>query len=73
MQGSTEREAKGMKTWEAEIQKAVVAGEREFGQLDAHQTVRHNLIRRCEEILAEPLQSAAIDEHSDLLTEDETH
>ncbi len=62
-----------METWEAEIQKAVVAGEREFGQLDAHQTVKHNLIRRCEEILGESLQSTVMDEHSGLLTEDETH
>ncbi len=42
-----------MKTWQDEVKQAVEAGEREFGLLDAHQTVRHNLVRRCEEILAE--------------------
>lgn len=40
-----------MGTWRDEIEQAVEAGEREFGPLDAHQTVRHNLIHRCEEIL----------------------
>ncbi len=49
-----------MEKWQDELSKAVAAGEREFGPLDAHQTVRHNLIRRCEEILAEEaLESAA--------------
>ncbi len=42
-----------MKTWLDEVKQAVEAGEREFGLLDAHQTIMHNLIRRCEEILAE--------------------
>ncbi len=47
-----------MKTWKDEVKQAVEAGEREFGLLDAHQTLQHNLVRRCEEILAE--QSARV-------------
>ncbi len=46
-----------METWMDELKKAVEAGEREFGRLDAHQTVRHSLIRRCEEIEAEGTKS----------------
>ena len=48
-----------MENWKDELAKVVAAGEREFGPLDAHQTVRHNLIRRCEEILAEEALQAA--------------
>ncbi len=42
--------------------KAVITGEREFGLLDAHQTVKHSLTRRCEEILLERPQSN-LEEH----------
>lgn len=47
---------KKVKTWEEEVIKAAEAGEREFGFLDAHHTVKHNLERRCKEILEEELQ-----------------
>ncbi len=50
-----------MKTWQDELAKVVEAGEREFGPLDAHQTVRHNLVRRCEEILAEETVQANLE------------
>ncbi len=40
-----------MKTWQDEVKQAVEAGEREFGPLDGHQTPKHNLVNRCEEIL----------------------
>ena len=42
-----------METWEIEVQQAVIAGEWEFGPLDGHQTLEHNLVRRCLELLAE--------------------
>ena len=42
-----------MEAWQEEIKQAVEAGEREFGLLDAHQTVKHNLVHRCEEILGD--------------------
>ncbi len=48
-----------MKTWEEEISESVVAGEREFGRLDSHQTVRHYLIPRCQEILGQTEPSPA--------------
>ncbi len=50
-----------METWEDEIKQAVEAGQREFGLLDAHQTVKHNLVHRCEEILAEPAPQLPIE------------
>ncbi len=50
-----------MESWEQEIRQAVAVGEREFGRLDAHQTVRRNLVRRCEEIVAEQLQLAMVE------------
>ncbi len=53
-----------METWENEIKEAVAAGEREFGRLDAHQTVKHNLMPRCAEILAEQAQSNHVEERS---------
>ncbi len=58
-----------MKTWEDEVVEAVAAGEREFGPLDAHQTIRHNLIKRCKEILAEAGQPDAAQEHPSILAE----
>lgn len=42
-----------METWQDQAKHAVLAGEREFGPLDAHQTARNNLVHRCEEIMAE--------------------
>ncbi len=45
-----------MDTWKDELKKALEAGEREFGLLDAHHTIKHNLVQRCEELLAEQLQ-----------------
>ncbi len=42
-----------MDSWKNEVSIAVEAGEREFGPLDAHQTIKRNLMRRCEEIVAE--------------------
>ncbi len=56
-----------MKAWQDEVKQAVEAGEREFGLLDAHQTVRDNLVHRCQEILAEQVQKAQTESHSDAL------
>ncbi len=56
-----------MESWEEEIRQAVAAGEREFGRLDAHQTVRRNLVLRCEEILVEQPQSGPVEEHPGVL------
>ncbi len=46
-----------METWQDEVEQAVKAGEREFGPLAGHQTIRHYLVHRCEEILAEQVSS----------------
>jgi len=56
-----------METWQDEVKKAVEAGEREFGPLDAHQTLNHNLIRRCEEILAEQVWQPLTENHAGVL------
>ncbi len=56
-----------MKTWQDEVKQAVEAGEREFGLLDAHQTVKHNLVRRCEEILTEQAQQGLMENQSGAL------
>ncbi len=58
-----------MDIWKDEVKKAVVVGEREFGPLDAHQTIRHNLVRRCEEILAEELQPGCFEQRPNMWTE----
>ncbi len=50
-----------MDTWKHEVNNAVDAGEREFGPLDAHQTIKRNLMRRCEEILAEEAQQGPVE------------
>ncbi len=58
-----------VESWEDEVIKAVITGEREFGLLDAHQTVKHSLTRRCEEILLERPQSNLVEEHRGLRAE----
>ncbi len=60
-----------MESWEEQVQLAVAAGERKFGFLDGHQTLRRNLVRRCEELLAEEPQTEAA-EHSSLLPAGDT-
>ncbi len=56
-----------MDTWKHEVSKAVEAGEREFGPLDAHQTIKRNLIHRCEEILAEQAQQGLVENQAGAL------
>ncbi len=58
-----------MDSWHDEVREAVVAGEREFGLLDAHQTVKHNLARRCQEILAEEPQLVPVEERPGVCAE----
>ncbi len=58
-----------MVVWEDEINAAVAAGEREFGRLDAHQTVKHNLMRRCREIIADHAELSPAEQGATLLTE----
>ncbi len=58
-----------MEAWKEELKLVVEAGEREFGPLDAHQTVRHNLIRRCEEILAEQPEPNPAEQAAGILAE----
>ncbi len=60
-----------MDTWKDELQNAVEAGEREFGLLDAHQTIKRNLVRRCEEILAELAQLGSLEQSTSISTERE--
>ncbi len=60
-----------MDTWKDELKKAVEAGEREFGLLDAHQTVKRNLARRCEEILAELAQLGSLEQNASMSTGEE--
>ncbi len=61
-----------MKTWQDEVKQAVEAGEREFGLLDAHQTVKHNLIHRCEEILTEQVPQGQTENHAGALAAGES-
>jgi hypothetical protein len=61
-----------VETWEDEVREAVAAGEREFGRLDAHQTVQHNLIRRCQEILPDQPELSPAEQGTGILTEDDT-
>jgi hypothetical protein len=59
------RQVRNVETWQDEVKRAVEAGEREFGLLNAHHTSRHNLARRCKEILDEQPQPATAAEHID--------
>ncbi len=56
-----------MEAWKLELKRAVEAGEREFGPLDAHQTVKHNLVRRCEEILGEQSEAGPAEQVANML------
>ncbi len=60
-----------MYTWKDEVKQAMEAGEREFGPLDAHHTIKRNLLRRCEEIMADQPQPVSPEQSTSVTTEGE--